>query len=144
MSRFLDIVQEWYGQNESEINHDNNLFYLVDLFQELTEEGLDKKDLPEIGQRLLFLLDQDFPDQSLHMLYQRCLAEEINYAYQIASKNIDEVKDEPVEIQQVVPVEDGDIYPNDTDEPDIDLRGVDLGDVTYDEEFLRELGIDNE
>ena len=138
---FLNIVKNWHNKNESEISHENVLFYLIELFQELKEADFDKNSLKEVGDKLLFLLDLDMIDESVHMIYQRMLAEEIKLAYRIVNRNIKEIKEEPINIQQVIPIDDGDIYPNDTDEPDIDLRGVDLGEISFDEEFIKELGI---
>ena len=146
MDKLDDIVQNWYDRNEGDISYDSRLLYFIELFQELKEADVQKENLHDIGQRLLFLLEQDFIDESLHMIYQRRMAEEINYAYRNVMDGMDEIEDEPpVDFQVVRMIEDGDTYVNNTDEPDIDLRGVDLGGVEPDdEEFIRQLGIKNE
>lgn len=139
---FLDIVEDWYNSNYDEISQDTVLFYLIDLFQQLKMAGFKKEDLPEVGERLIFLLNIDIEDKHIAMLYQRMLAEEINSAFSIVNKNIKEFKDEMEEFVQVRNVDDGDIY--NTSEPDIDLRGVEFEGAALDEEFIRRLGIKNE
>jgi len=136
-------VQNWYDINEGDINYDTRLLYLIELFQDLKVAGMQKSDLKEIGERLLFLLEQDFCDESLYMIYQQRIAEEIQYAYRAVIKNIDEIEDAESSIETVQATADGDVYENNTSEPDIDLRGVDLGETTYDEEFIKGLGIKN-
>lgn len=144
MDKMLDIIQQWYDQNEGEISFDTSLYYLIELFQELKEAGLTKDQLSDVGERLLFLLKLDMVDKLVNMIQERMVAKEISLAYRIVNKKIDEYKDEPAKIEQVVQIEDGDIYPNNTSEPDIDLRGVEWDQIPDDEEFLRELGIKNE
>ena len=141
MERLTCIIEDWYDKNESDVTYDTRLLYLIELFQELKEADIQKQDLSEVGNRILFLLDQDFIDESIHMIYQRRVAEEVNYAYHSIMRNIDEIEDEPTDTQQVREIEDGDTYVNNTSEPDIDLRGVDLGPITFDEDFIKELGI---
>lgn len=137
-----DIIHKWYERNEEDISYDTRLLYLIDLFQELKEAGLQKAELSKAGERLLFILDQDFIDESIHMVFQKRIAQEINYAYRRVIIEVDEVEDEPAsaEVEVVRTVDDGDTYVN-TVEPDIDLRGVDLGEITYDEDFIKDLGI---
>jgi len=141
MGKYLDKVQDWYDGCESDLCYDNRLFYLIELFQDLKEVDLQKEDLPIVGKRVLALLDQDFIDESIHMLHQRRIAEEVNYAYRSSIKNPEEVIEEVNIIEEVKPIDDDDIYTNLTSEPDIDLRGADLGDVKFDEEFIKELGL---
>ena len=144
MDNLGDIVQHWYDTNEGDINYDTRLFYFIELFQELRKANIQKEDLEEVGKRILSLLDQDFIDKSIHMVYQRRIAEEISYVYNSVMCNIEEIEDNSSEVEQVVKITDNDIYVNNTTEPDIDLRGVDLGKTTFDEEFIKELGIKNE
>lgn len=143
MDKLDDIVQNWYDVNEGEIDFDTRVLYLVELFKQLKVAGFKKGDLKTIKGRILFLLDDDFIDESIHMVYQKTVAEEIQYAYISVMKNIDEVDDEEAEVEQLESTVGDDIYENNTSEPDIDLRGQDLGDITYDEEFMKELGIKN-
>ena len=138
------MVENWYDRNSCDISYDTRLLYLIDLFQELKENGLHKKDLPDVGDRIVNLLDMDFIDESMHMIYQRVVAEEIACAYRTVLKDLKEIKDTESDVEQVRIIEDDDIYQNNTSEPDIDLRGVDLGPVKFDEEFIKELGINNE
>ena len=142
MDKMLDIVQYWYDRNEGEFSYDNQLFYLIELFQDLKQEGLDKESLPKVAERLIFLLDLDMVDDGLYLIYQRMLAEEISNAFRIVNKDVKTFKDEPKKIEQVVKIDDGDIYPNNTSEPDIDLRGVEFEQIPDDIEFLKELGIE--
>lgn len=144
MEKFEEIVQNWYDRNEGDIDYDTRLLYFIELFQELKEADIQKSQISEVGERVLFLLDQDFIDESIHMIYQRRVAEEINYAYRSVMRNIEEIEDESTSIEDIPKTNDGDIYPNNTSEPDIDLRGVDLGEVTFDETFIKELGLKNE
>ena len=143
MDKLDDIVQNWYDVNEGEIDFDTRVLYLIELFQQLKGAGLEKKHLKGIGERVLFLLDDDFIDQSIHMVYQKTIAEEIQYAYRSVMKNIDEIEDEEAAVESLESTVGDDIYDNNTSEPDIDLRGVDLGETTFDEEFIKELGIKN-
>lgn len=141
MEQLICIIEDWYNKNESDIAYDTRMLYFIELFQELKAAEITSSDMPEIGEKILCLLEQDFIDESIHMVYQRRLAGEINYAYRSVMRNIDEIEDEPVEITQIKKTDDGDTYVNNTSEPDIDLRGVDLGETTFDEAFIRRLGI---
>jgi len=143
LDKLDNIVQNWYDVNESDINYDTRLLYLIELFQELKVAGMVKKDLKTVGERVLFLLDDDFIDDSIYQIYQKRVAEEIQYAYRSVVKNIDEVEDVVSDVEEISVTDDNDTYENNTSEPDIDLRGVDLGETTFDEEFIKELGIKN-
>jgi hypothetical protein len=145
VQELLDIVQDWYNdKEEGSFSYDNRMFYLLELFQILKKAGMQEKYLKEVGNKIVYLLDDDFIDESIHMIFQRRLAHEVKYAFRYVNKEIKEIKDDFEDFQVVRQVEDGDIYPNNTDEPDIDLRGVDLGDIVEDREFLKKLGINNE
>lgn len=142
MNNFLEIIQKWHDRSGSNITYDNIMYYLIELFQELKTAGLDKNYLPQIGKKLLGILDIEMEEYP-HMIYQRMLAKEINAAFNIVYRDVEEIKDEPTIIQQIKPVDDGDVY-YDNSEPIIDLRNADLGEISFDQEFIKELGIDNE
>ena len=105
---------------------------------------MQEKYLKEVGQKIIYLLDSDFIDEFIHMVFQRRLASEIKYAYRYVSKEIKEIKDETENFQVVRKVEDDDIYSNNTSEPDIDPSILEFGDIVEDEEFIKRLGINNE
>lgn len=144
MKEYFDTIQDWYEKNKDLISYDTRILFLMELFQQLKLKGFDKKDLSEVAGKILFTLDQDFIDESIHMIYQRTLAEEINYSYRKVCKDIKEVKDEPYEVLQVRQITDGDIYPNNTSEPDIDLRDIEWENIPDDVEFIKRLRISNE
>ncbi len=140
MDLLENIIQKWYEKNVDDISYDTRLLYLIKLFEELKRAGMKTSDKTAVGQKVLYLLDEDFMDESLHMMNQKMCASEINYAYRRVIIEVDEIEDEVASVEAVKTIDDGDIYQN-TEEPDIDLRGVDLGEITFDEEFIKDLGI---
>lgn len=145
LDELLEIVQDWYNEREeSDFSYDNRMYHLLGLFQHLKKAGMQEKYLKEVGQKIIYLLDSDFIDEFIHMVFQRRLASEIKYAYRYVSKEIKEIKDETENFQVVRKVEDDDIYSNNTSEPDIDPSILEFGDIVEDEEFIKRLGINNE
>lgn len=140
---FTEIIKNWFDENGDLIDYSNRSFYLILLFEELVENGLHNNDIISISKEILKILEKDFIDDSLFLLDQRRIAEEISYVYSICTRDTKTVKE--IKLEQVQALEDGDVYINDTSEPDIDLRGVDLGEIYYDKEFMNKLiGTENE
>lgn len=144
MNIFLKTIENWYKDNKDDFSPYKSAYCLIELFQQLKNKGFTRDDLPYIGETLVNLLKLNLQNDNFNMLFDIMLAEQIKLAFNIVNKKIEEIEDEPINIEQVRHIEDNDIYPNNTNEPDIDLRGVDLGPIHIDKEFLKELGLDDE
>ena len=80
---FTEIIKNWFDENGDLIDYSNRSFYLILLFEELVENGLHNNDIISISKEILKILEKDFIDDSLFLLDQRRIAEEISYVYSI-------------------------------------------------------------
>lgn len=142
MEEHKEIIDIWYKNYGEEINHHTLVYYLTMLFEDLRQRDLQKADLQSIGIHIINKISQKYNNEYLQMTSEIILANKISLIFNRVNKKVKKVKEKVILQESVNKVEDGDVYANTTSEPDIDLRGVDLGEIVdMEDEIKRELGI---
>jgi hypothetical protein len=140
VNNFQQIIRNWFGDGVGKNKPDQ----FVILFQKLQQAGMTHKDLPDVGDELLLLLNKELISDILSVTYSKILYEKIRYFYRSVVKKTNAVVPNQIEegtLDLTSDTDYGDIYPNNTSEPDIDLRGIVFEETPIDKEFLRKLGV---
>jgi len=144
MKEFKETIEKWYDLYGESFDHDNLVYHLTVLFEDLRGLDLQKSDLKEIGSFLVEKINKKHNNEHIDMLSQLIMANKIKFIFNRVNRGIKEIID-PVLEDTVREISDGDTYINNTSEPDIDLRGIEYDKPEYDEDKMyKTLGIEND